>query len=379
MSKENINQLKKVMENLKKHEEYLSPYATKSTAAIRFNEEKGDFRPNFFHDTDRIIHSLSYTRYLDKTQVFSYSINDHISKRIIHVQLVSKIARTIGRALKLNEDLIEAIALGHDIGHTPLGHTGERILNDISKRELQEYFNHNIQSVRTYLTLEREGRGCNLSLQTLDGIMCHNGEMPQGIYEPINKSKEEFIEEYNRCYKDQSLLKKLRPMTLEGCVVRISDIVGYLGRDIEDGIELKVFKKTDLPDSITDVLGTTNREIVNTIIVDIINNSLDKPYIKISDNILNAIKDLKDFNYKFIYEKANTKDTIEFYEKGMNLLFSHYLNDINKNNRSSEIYQVFLNNMNSTYLKNTHPKRMVIDFIAGMTDEYFIKCVNKYL
>ena len=168
-------------------------------------------------------------------------------------------------------------------------------------------------------------------------------------------------------------------MTLEGCVVRISDIIGYLGRDIEDGIELKVFKKTDLPDSITDVLGTTNREIVNTIIVDIINNSLDKPYIKISDNILNAIKDLKDFNYKFIYEKANTKDTIEFYEKGMNLLFSHYLNDINKNNRSSEIYQVFLNNMNSTYLKNTHPKRMVIDFIAGMTDEYFIKCVNKYL
>lgn len=369
----------KVQANFLNKEDKLSKYATKSTASIRFKEENDDIRPSFFHDTDRIIHALSYTRYLDKTQVFSYSMNDHVSKRIVHVQLVSKIARTIGRALNLNEDLIESIALGHDIGHTPLGHTGEKILNDISYRELGEYFNHNIQSVRTYLTLEHNGVGSNLTIQTLDGIMCHNGEMPCGLYEPIPKTKDEFLEEYNLCYKDSSYIKKLRPMTLEGCVVRISDIIAYLGRDIEDAIRLDIIKHTDLPDSITDVLGTTNKSIVNTIIIDIINNSLDKPYIKLSDNILQAIVDLKAFNYKNIYEKANTKDTIAFYEKGMNTLFNRYLNDITKENKNSEIYKVFLNDMDPSYLKNTCAKRKVIDFIAGMTDEYFVKCVNKYL
>ena len=371
--------IEKVKENFLNKELNLSKYATKSIEAIRLNEEEEDIRPPFFHDTDRIIHALSYTRYLDKTQVFSYSMNDNISKRIIHVQLVSKIARTIGRALNLNEDLIEAIALGHDIGHTPIGHVGEKILNDISYRELGEYFNHNIQSVRTYLILERNGIGNNLTIQTLDGIMCHNGEMPSGYYEPRTKNKEEFLSEYNRCYKDQSYIKNLRPMTLEGCVVRISDIIGYLGRDIEDAIRLKVIKKTDIPDNITDVLGTTNKSIVNTIIIDIINNSLDKPYIKLSDNVLKAILDLKKFSSENIYAKANTQDTISFYEKGMNLLFEHYLNDLTKKNYKSEIYQNFLNGMYINYLKETADKRKVIDFIAGMTDEYFVKCVNKYI
>lgn len=371
--------IEKVKENFLNKELNLSKYATKSIEAIRLNEEEEDIRPPFFHDTDRIIHALSYTRYLDKTQVFSYSMNDNISKRIIHVQLVSKIARTIGRALNLNEDLIEAIALGHDIGHTPIGHVGEKILNDISYRELGEYFNHNIQSVRTYLILERNGIGNNLTIQTLDGIMCHNGEMPSGYYEPRAKNKEEFLSEYNRCYKDQSYIKNLRPMTLEGCVVRISDIIGYLGRDIEDAIRLKVIKKTDIPDNITDVLGTTNKSIVNTIIIDIINNSLDKPYIKLSDNVLKAILDLKKFSSVNIYAKANTQDTISFYEKGMNLLFEHYLNDLTKKNYKSEIYQNFLNGMDINYLKETADKRKVIDFIAGMTDEYFVKCVNKYI
>lgn len=370
---------KKVKANFLNKEANLSKYATKSIDAIRLNEETEDIRPPFFHDTDRIIHSLSYTRYLDKTQVFSYSMNDHISKRIIHVQLVSKIARTIGRALNLNEDLIEAIALGHDIGHTPIGHVGEKILNDISYRELNEYFNHNIQSVRTYLNIEKNGKGRNLTLQTLDGIMCHNGEMPAGYYEPKPKTKEDFIKEYELCYKDQSYIKKLVPMTLEGCVVRISDIIGYLGRDIEDAIRLKVIKKTDLPDSITDVLGTTNKSIVNTIIIDIINNSLDKPYIKLSDNVLKAILDLKKFNSENIYAKANTNDTISFYTRGMNLLFEHYLIDLTKRNYKSEIYQAFLNDMDEKYLKETSNKRKVIDFIAGMTDEYFVKCVNKYI
>ena len=149
--------IKKAKENFLNHEKNLSPYACKSTQGFRLREEVEDIRPPYFRDIDRIIHSLSYTRYIDKTQVFTHPENDHISKRITHVQLVSKIARTIGRALNLNEDLIEAIALGHDIGHTPLGHAGEAMLNEISQRELGEYFAHNIQSVRHLMIVEQNG------------------------------------------------------------------------------------------------------------------------------------------------------------------------------------------------------------------------------
>ena len=195
---------------------------------------------------------------------------------MVHVQLVSKIARTMGRALKLNEDLIEAMALGHDIGHTPLGHTGERLLNEISLRETNTMFNHNIQSVRVFKDMEKNGLGLNLTIQTLDGIMAHNGEIVNPIYEPVKKTKEEFLEEYKKSYYDKEVIKKMRPMTLEGCVVRISDVIGYLGRDIEDAIKIGVLERSEVPDSIKNVLGTTNKEIVNTIITDIIKNSLDK-------------------------------------------------------------------------------------------------------
>ncbi len=367
--------IQEIQEKFRKKEENLSPYATKSTDAIRLQEEdfSKDFRPNFFHDIDRIIYSLSYTRYLDKTQVFSFQQNDHISKRIVHVQLVSKIARTIGRALNLNEDLIEAIALGHDIGHTPIGHTGEAILNRISLRELGEMFHHNIQSVRNYLVLERNGKGNNLSIQTLDGIMCHNGEMVSNIYEPVAKTKEEFLLEYEKCYTDPQVLQKIRPMTLEGCVVRISDIIGYLGRDIEDAIRLGVFDVSSIPKNIQQVLGTTNREIINTIILDLVANSYQKPYIKLSDSVYQAIFDLKKFNYENIYVKANTKEQLDFYEKGMNQLFQKCLSDLENHQVESNIYQVFLKEMDKSYLENTNPKRIVIDYIAGMTDDYLLK------
>lgn len=378
MEKEILNQIK---ENFVSKETFLSPYATKSIEAIRINEEnrENDIRPNFYRDIDRIIHSLSYTRYIDKTQVFSFKQNDHISKRIVHVQLVSKIARTIGRALNLNEDLIEAIALGHDIGHTPIGHTGEKILNEISIRELGEMFNHNIQSVRNYLIIEKSGHGNNLTIQTLDGIMCHNGEMVSNVYYPKQKTKEEFLDEYKKCYTDKETLKKVRPMTLEGCVVRISDIIGYIGRDIEDAINLGVLNREDVPNNIKEVLGTTNKDIVNTIILDIVANSLDKPYIKLSESVYKAIFDLKEFNYKNIYNKANTKEQLDFYKEGMNLLFYKYLDDISLKNETSDIYLSFLNQMEQEYIDNTDTKRMIIDYISGMTDEYFIDKVNKIM
>jgi len=362
-----------VKENFLLKEKNLSKYACRDCDAIRLNEEDDylEFRPNFYHDIDRIIHSMAYTRYVGKTQVFSFNSNDHVSNRMIHVQLVSKIARTIGRALKLNEDLIEAMALGHDIGHTPLGHTGERILNDISLRDTNTMFNHNIQSVRVFKDMENNGKGLNLTIQTLDGIMCHNGEIVNPIYEPVKKTKEEFLLEYEKSYTDKEVLKKMRPMTLEGCVVRISDVIGYLGRDIEDAIKIGVLDRSEVPENIKEVLGTTNKEIVNVIITDIITNSLDKPYIKLSDDVFKAIFDLKQFNYDHIYNKANTKEQLEYYQNGMNSIYTEALNAINNNDKDSDIYKIYLKDMDINYLNNTSKERMVIDYIAGMTDDFF--------
>ena len=365
--------LEKVKENFLLKEKDLSPYACKDSDAIRLYEEdfENEIRPNFYHDVDRIIHSLSYTRYVGKTQVFSFHENDHISNRMIHVQLVSKIARTIGRALRLNEDLIEAMALGHDIGHTPLGHTGERILNDISLKYNSEMFNHNIQGVRNFMCFENSGKGLNLTIQTLDGIMCHNGEILNPIYEPKKKTKEEFLEEYRLSYTDKEVLRKLRPMTLEGCVVRISDVIGYIGRDIEDAINIGLLDRSDVPENIRKVLGTTNKEIVNTIITDIIINSLDKPYIKMSDDVFKALFDLKEFNYKYIYSKAITKEELDRYHEGMEKLYLEMVNDLDNDNVDSDIYTVFLNYMDNEYINGYSNSRIVIDYIAGMTDEFF--------
>ena len=372
-----MNVLEEAKKNFLMKEEGLSKYACLNNDAIRLEEDDEDIRPEFFHDIDRIIHSLSYTRYLDKTQVFTRSENDHISKRITHVQLVSKIARTIGRALALNEDLIEAIALGHDIGHTPLGHFGESVLDKISQRELGEYFAHNIQSVRHLMIVEKSGKGLNLTVQVLDGIMCHNGEMLSSTYEPIKKDKDEFLKEYYDSYKDLKKSNKNRPMTLEACVVRISDIIGYIGRDIEDAIMLGLIKREDLPKEITSVLGVNNKEIVNTIIMDIITNSMNKPYIKMSDDVYKALFKLKEFNYKHIYNPSMTDEKRKYFHEGMNKLFDKYLNDIENNNKRSVIFKLFLNKQDNKYLNNTSDKRKVIDFIAGMTDEFFIKEIKK--
>ena len=367
-----MNYLDQAKNNFLSKEENLSEFATKSKDAIRLKPLEEDLRPNYFRDIDRIIHSLSYTRYADKTQVLSYKENDHISKRMIHVQLVSKVARTIGRALNLNEDLIEAIALGHDIGHTPLGHEGEYILDEISQRELGEKFAHNIQSVRHCMYVENKGEGLNLSIQVLDGIMCHNGEMLSNKYIPMKKDKEEFLKEFENSYKDYAATKKCSPMTLEGCVVRISDIIGYIGRDIEDAISLGKIKREEIPKEISDILGTTNKEIINTIILDIIKESIGKPYIGMSENIYNALFALKKFNSKNIYSKSMTLEEKEYYKTGMNILFNDYLNAIEKQDKTNIIYEYFLNHINDNYLKNTPKKRMVIDFIAGMTDDLFI-------
>ncbi len=374
-----MKNLESIKNNFLAQEQTYSKYATKSSEAIRFTEiNDNDIRTPFFRDVDRIIHAYSYTRYADKTQVYSYKNNDHISKRMTHVQLVSKVARTIGRGLGLNTDLIEAIALGHDIGHTPLGHTGEKILNEISLRELNEYFAHNIQSVRHYMYVENNGNGLNLTVQVLDGIMCHNGEILNNKYEPVKKTKEEFLEQYKSAYKDLKTSNKNHPMTIEGCVVRISDIVGYIGRDIEDSINLGLFNRNDLPEEITKVLGNDNKDIINTIVKDIIDNSYNKPYITMSEEVFTAIGELKKFNSENIYSKSLTKEEIECYRQGMNKIYNRYLSDITNSNKESIIYKLFLNTQSAKYKEETPIKRQVIDFIAGMTDDLFHKEIERY-
>lgn len=373
-----MKELELAKKNFLKKEENLSIYATKSSDAIRLKEDNEDIRPAFFRDIDRIIHSLSYTRYLDKTQVYTFSENDHISKRMTHVQLVSKIARTIGRALNLNEDLIEAIALGHDIGHTPLGHQGEAILDKIAQEELGISFAHNIQSVRYYMLIAKNGKGLNLTIQTLDGIMTHNGEMLSPIYEPQQKDKKEFLREFEESYENLKATKKYRPMTLEGCVVRISDIIGYIGRDIEDAIILGNLKREDLPKEITTILGDNNKDIINNLILDIIKESINKPYIKLSDNVYRALFELKKFNYQNIYDKSLSEDKRKYYEDGIRKIFKIYLNDIENENKDSIIYKTYLNDQDELYLSSTNKKMWIIDFISGMTDDFLLEEIKKY-
>ncbi len=358
-----------VRKQMLRNESLFSKYATLDKDAIRLKEINDDIRPNYFRDIDRIIHSLAYSRYMDKTQVFSVNNNDHITRRIIHVNLVSKIARTIGRALGLNEDLIEAASLGHDLGHVPFGHTGEKILNEISLRVGEGYFNHNVQSVRVLMNIENK----NITIQVLDAILCHNGELLLKEYMPIKKTINEFLKEIEDTYLIKNYSLNLKPMTLEGCVVRISDIIGYIGRDIDDAISLEMISEEDIPVSITKVLGNTNTKIINTIVNDIISNSTSS--IIISEPIWQAINDLKDFNYEYIYNKVNSLEDQNFIKHAFNTLFDYYLENIN--NSECSINKVFLHNINEEYLNNTSDKRKVIDYLAGMTDDFFINEFRK--
>ena len=365
-----------IYKNMSKHNLGLGTYATKDVDAFRLYDEVNDIRTPFFRDADRILYSLPFSRYMDKTQVFSFNENDHVCKRMTHVQFVSKIARTIGRALNLNEDLIEAAALGHDLGHVPYGHVGEKILNELSLKHNEGYFNHNIQSVRNLMYVEDHGKGLNISIQVLDAIMCHNGEVLLDKISPKNKTLEEFLEDYNNSYNDKNI--ELIPMTIEGCVVRISDLIAYIGRDIDDAIRLGILDKKELPENITRVLGSTNKEIVNSIILDVIKNSVDENdevrYIKLSDEVFQAVNDLKDFNYKHIYSKANSKEAIENYKMMFTFLFDTYMSDLKIKNHKSNIYALFLDSMSDDYKENTDA-RIVIDYLAGMTDDYFM---NEY-
>lgn len=371
----------KIIENLNYDQQYLSENACKAERAIYLREDEIDIRPIFLRDIDRILHSQCYSRYLDKAQVYINPQNDHITHRMQHVQFVSRIARTIGKTLRLNDELLEAIALGHDVGHAPFGHAGERQLNRICERENIGYFCHNAQSVRMLKDLENK----NISVQTLDGILAHNGEMLLNKYEPnYNKTTHDFLKDLENTYSKKDYSKKIVPMTLEASVVRISDVIAYIGRDIEDAIMLGDIRREDLPEDIVGVLGNKNSSIVETLEDDLIENSIDKNYLCFSDKVFNALKLLMDWNYRNIYDKASLSDKA-LLENKFDMLFDVYLEKLMKSDYkmkkiknsnvtySDKVLQDFIESKTEEYLEKTDIKRIVIDYISGFTDNFFNK------
>lgn len=355
-------------------------YAAKDSEAIRRNMKKDGqnaIRTAYIRDIDKILHSPFYNRYADKTQVFSFYKNDDITHRGLHVQLVSRIARTIGKALSLNLDLIEAIALGHDIGHTPFGHAGESILDRISYEKCGRHFCHNIHSVRVLDSMMH----LNLSLQTLDGIACHDGEFELSQYRPKALGGfEDFDKNIEKCYLDKANVKKLIPATLEGCVVRISDIIAYLGKDRQDAEKAKIISQNDYQNG---SIGVYNAEIINNLVVNIVENSFGKPYIMLDEEHFNALKTAKKENYNLIYgEKSVGKQIIETVEPMMREMFDKLLSDLEQNRTKSPIFTHHIDlidnmayNRDFNY-KNTNNIQIVIDYIASMTDDYFIDLYN---
>lgn len=329
-------------------------------------------RTAFIRDIDKILHCPFYNRYADKTQVFSYYKNDDITRRGLHVQLVSRIARTIGKALSLNLDLIEAIALGHDIGHTPFGHAGESFLDEIYFAHTGRHFSHNIHSVRVL----DEIFPYNISLQTLNGIAAHDGELELAEYCPGPlDSFETFDRQIEACYVDKGNVRKLIPATLEGCVMRISDIIAYLGKDRQDA-EKAGMLKTDAYD--TCAIGTHNAEIINNLVVNIIENSYGKPYIKMDEIHFEALKKAKADNYSLIYLNDTVKSkTQTMVRPMMHRMYERLLADLLAGKEDSPIFThhiAYVNRAHYTRLRpyeETEPNQLVVDYIASMTDDYF--------
>jgi dGTPase len=369
----NLGELRRELD--RQEETRLTTYATRSSQAIRrrFEERiQEGHRQNFAVDADRILHSRAYTRYIDKTQVFYLIEHEHISHRVLHVQLLSKIARTIGRYLRLNEDLLEAIALGHDIGHPPFGHDGERILSRLCQDHGIGPFLHSVQGVWFLDRAEKGGKGLNLSLQVLDGILCHDGETHLERLAPDQeKTFGRFEEEIRLKLADPDY--PLKPMTLEGCVVRLADTISYIGRDLEDAITLNLIHRDELPPLVTERLGRTNGAIVYSLVSDLISHSYDKNYVGYSPEVGEALKTLKQFNYRRIYDNPLIKRETEKIETLFTDLFKRFYRDIIEERRHSSIWTEYLAYMDDDYFTESEPTAIVRDYLASMTDANFLR------
>ena len=354
----------------------LSGFGFNEENALRRDNERDKataIRTAFIRDTDKIIHCPYFNRYADKTQVFSFYKNDDITHRILHVQLVSRIARTIGKALGLNLDLIEAIALGHDIGHTPFGHEGEEFLDELLFSHTGRHFSHNIQSVRVLDKIFPY----NITLQPLNGIAAHDGEMELSEYHPKPlESFEEFDRQIEACFADKKNVRKLVPATLEGCVMRISDIIAYLGKDRQDAERAHIISNAEFESG---AIGSYNAEIINNLIVNIVENSYKKPYIKMDDEHFAALKKAKADNYALIYKNDSVKSAMrETVKPMMARVYERLLSDLVKANFDSPIFTHHINFVNKAHYKRdipyekTEPNQLVTDYIASMTDDYFV-------
>ncbi|MCR5467711.1 MAG: deoxyguanosinetriphosphate triphosphohydrolase [Lachnospiraceae bacterium] len=312
----------------------LSPYAAHSVDSKGRDREEPqcDIRPVYQRDRDRIIHCKAFRRLKNKTQVFLDPKGDHYRTRMSHTLEVSQNARTIAKALRLNEDLVEAIALGHDLGHTPFGHCGERVLDKF----LEGGFKHNEQSVRVVEKLEKDGRGLNLTWEVRDGILNH---------------------ELN-----------LMPSTLEGRVVRLSDKIAYTCSDIEDAIRAKILTEEELPKEYTDILGHTTRERLNTCIHDIIINSEDKDDICLSSDVMDALMGLRKFMFENVYTNPIAKaEEIRAYSL-LEQLFDFYM-------KNTSLLPPWFE---SRITEEENAARVVCDYIAGMTDQYAVNKFKEY-
>lgn len=356
------------------------------------DEDYPDIRPAFFRDVDRIVHSKAYSRYIDKTQVFFEINNANITHRSLHVILVSRISRQIGRILKLNSDLIEAIALGHDIGHSPYGHLGEAVLNDICQKYHMGSFYHNAQSIRWLSYLEKRfptepAHGLNLTLQVLDGILCHDGEINEQELKPKKKNGKTFKDHFKE-YEDTFSGNKIKkiPMSYEGIAVRFADTISYIGRDIEDAILLKLIQRSSIPESCKIVLGDTNRKIINILIMDLLNYSMDNDTIGYSREIFEALKEMKLFNNEYIYNRRDLDVRKEQLSKKFELIFEQCLVDLESQNFNAPIFKDHIEYIDapdySIYyypLKNDNKLTLIVrDYIAGMSDKYFIEIYEKF-
>lgn len=366
-----------ICEDRKNHVE--NPYAFRDENVVRRNMEHDRaslWRPAFVRDCEKIMHIPYYNRYGDKTQVFSLYKNDDITRRSSHVQLVSRTARNIGKALNLNLDLIEAISLGHDIGHTPFGHAGERKLSELYYGETGRYFNHNIHSARV---LDRIFP-VNISLQTLDGIICHNGEMERQEYRPQEyREFEKLDQKMEDCYTRKDANKALVPATLEACVMRVSDIIAYLGKDRQDAVKLGLLP--DDSDFADKGIGRMNAEIIHNMTVNIIERSYGKPYLQMDEEFYEAFSLGKKENYQRIYRHdVNTRVFDEQIYPMFEEIYDRLLEDLKKGNRESVIYRHHIDYVKAytKYYSTKAPYEqqeandIVVDYIASMTDDYFI-------
>jgi len=332
---------------------------------------------------DFILYSGAFRRYVGKTQViyFAASFDEQLSTRSIHTLQVSQIARSIGKALRLNLDLIEAIAIGHDLGHPPFGHDGEEILQETCREKKIGLFFHNIHSLRVVDKLADSCKGMNLTFQVRDGILSHDGEINEKYLKPDRYKTEADLIDYCQ-KKSQGEKVHIIPATLEGCVVRMSDAISYVGQDFEDAIRIGILKKNELPAKIKKELGETNTDIINSLVTDIINNSYNRDEISYSSNIAERVFELKQFNTEKIYKSPRLKAKKTKLKTAFKYLFDKFLNDINQGDENSIIFKEWIFNRGKNkgvdYLNSYLPEQMVVDYIASMTDRYFNNTYMKY-